>query len=53
MGTPSWIILEKETGRVVAETFRESNVKNLDKEKYEAIHIMDYLVSLNNPEPPK
>jgi hypothetical protein len=47
MKTASWVIREKTTGRVLFETFDARKVDALNKEKYEAVPILDYLQSLN------
>jgi len=45
--TASWVIREKNTGRVVAETFDAAKIKALNTSKYEAVPIGEYLSSLN------
>jgi hypothetical protein len=45
--TPSWIIRNKTTGDVVCETFNRRVVEALNLQKYEAVPVMEYLVSLN------
>ena len=45
--TASWVIREKSTGRVIAETFNLDLVDALNTVRYEAVPIKDYLVSLN------
>jgi hypothetical protein len=47
MKTASWIIRNKKTGDVIAETFDRRVVAALNVEKYEAVPVLDYLVSLN------
>jgi hypothetical protein len=47
METASWVIREKATGRVIAETFSQRAVGALNTEKYEAVPIQQYLASLN------
>lgn len=47
MQTASWIIRNKNTREVVAETFDRRAVDALNIEKYEAVPILEYLVSLN------
>ncbi len=47
MKAASWVLREKATGRVIAETFSPKVVAALNTEKYEAVAIHDYLVSLN------
>ncbi len=44
--TASWVIREKETRRVICETFSERAVAAL-KPKYEAVPILQYLQELN------
>jgi hypothetical protein len=46
--TTSWIIREKATGLVLFETFNRSLVSALNTQKYEAVPIFEYLVSLNS-----
>ena len=43
----SWVIINKETNEVIMETFDKKKVDHLNTEKYEAVPIYDYLVSLN------
>ena len=45
--TTSWVIREKATGKVILETFVQSNVDALNTAKYEAVPILKYLASLN------
>ncbi len=47
MKTASWVLREKATGRVIAETFSPKVVAALNTEKYEAVPIHAYLASLN------
>ena len=49
MKTASWIIREKATGEVVGETFNEKVQYHL-KDAYEAVPILEYLVSINGRE---
>jgi len=44
--TASWVIREKETGRVICETFNERAVAAL-KPTYEAVPILEYLQDMN------
>jgi len=46
MKTASWVIIDKETGEAILETFNESFVKNL-KDQYKAVPILEYLQNLN------
>jgi len=50
MKTTSWILKNKFTKEVVCETFNPFWIKKLNTEKYEAVPIMDYLVSINGKE---
>lgn len=50
MKTASWIIRDKKTKEIVAETFSQKIVDALNTKKYEAVPILEYLVSLNKPE---
>ncbi len=43
----SWVIREKETGRIIMETFDRAKVRALNTDKYEAVPIQEYLASLN------
>jgi len=43
----SWVIKEKATGKVIAETFQRKVAQAVNTEKYEAVPIMKYLASLN------
>ena len=43
----SWVIREKETGKVVLETFDRKNVDALNTQKYEAVPIREHLAGLN------
>lgn len=47
METASWVIREKATGKVIAETFLKNVVGALNKNKYEAVPIGEYLGSIN------
>jgi hypothetical protein len=44
----SYIIREKDTKRVLFETFNKTVVNRLNLEKYEAIPILEYLEKLNS-----
>lgn len=48
--TASWVIRNRETKQVFFETFNPKMVAVLNKEKYEAIPILEYLQSLNRKE---
>lgn len=47
MKTASWVIRNKATGEVLFETFDSRKVAALNRERYEAVPILDYLVELN------
>lgn len=47
MKVASWILRDKETKRVICETFDKRKVDALNTAKYEAVPILDYLISLN------
>ena len=43
----SWVIRNKETKEVIAETFSRKVVDALNTQKYEAVPIREFLASLN------
>lgn len=45
--SPSWVIREKVSKKVILETFNIKIVKALNKTKYEAIPILKYLQEFN------
>lgn len=47
MKTASWVIRNKETKEVIMETFDKRKVDVLNTEKYEAVPILEYLISIN------
>lgn len=47
MKTQSWILREKESKRVICETFDKRKVDALNTKKYEAIPVLQYLVEIN------
>ncbi|UWI83497.1 hypothetical protein [Ralstonia phage BHDT_So9] len=47
MQTASWVIREKESKRVLFETFSRSTVEHLNTAKYEAVPILAYLQEFN------
>jgi hypothetical protein len=47
MKTASWVIRNKVTGEIVAETFSKKAVEALNVAKYEAVPILQHLVALN------
>lgn len=50
-GEASFVIIERDTRRVVCETFDRSVVDSLNTARYIAVAIGPYLASLNYPEP--
>lgn len=50
MKTASWVIVDNATGKAVLETFNEKLLVKVNIEKYRAIPILEYLVSLNSKE---
>ena len=44
----SWVIKEKATGKVIAETFQRHVAQAVNAAKYEAVPIMAHLASLND-----
>lgn len=53
MKTESWVIRERATGKVIAETFLKNVVGALNTNKYEAVPIGEYLGSINGVEKQK
>jgi hypothetical protein len=47
MQTASWVLRNKATKEVICETFDKRKVEALNREKYEAVPILEYLQSLN------
>ena len=47
MKTASWVIKEKATGRVIAETYDKKKVDALRAERYVAVPIAEHLAGLN------
>lgn len=45
--TPSWVIRETATGRVLFETFEAEVVAKLNTARYEAVPILQYLQEVN------
>lgn len=48
--TASWVIRNKATGEVMAETFDSKKVDALNKEKYEAVPVNQHLAEINDAE---
>jgi len=47
MKSASWVIVRKATGETIAETYLKHVAEAINKEKYTAVPIIDYLNSLN------
>lgn len=45
--TYSWVIVEKESGKAILETFNESITSKVNLSKYNVMPILQYLQSLN------
>ena len=43
----SWVIVDRDTGRPVLETFRASIVEKVNTARYEAVPILEYLYRFN------
>lgn len=46
--TASWVIVNKETGKPVFETFNQNTAKAINTRLYKAIPILQWLQSLNH-----
>ena len=46
--SPSYVIVELETGAAVCETYQRSVAEAINHEKYRAVPIRDYLASINS-----
>jgi len=51
--SPSWVIIERATGRVIHETFKESVARSAEKNGYHVVPIKEHLASLNRVSPTK
>ena len=47
MKTASWVIIDKQTGAVLFETFQASIIPKINAARYEAVPILEYLQQLN------
>ena len=47
MKTASWIIVNKQTGKAVFETFCKEFAETINREKYIALPALEYLQQLN------
>ncbi|CAB5079641.1 hypothetical protein UFOVP146_57 [uncultured Caudovirales phage] len=45
--TASWVIVEKSTRKAICETYSESTIEAINKAKYQAIPILEYLQEFN------
>ena len=43
----SWVIIKKDTGQAVLETYQSSILNKINADKYKAVPILEYLCSLN------
>jgi hypothetical protein len=50
MATTSWVIVSKETGTAVLETFNAKTAAAINRERYNVVPILEWLVSLNQKE---
>lgn len=48
MRTQSWVVREKDSGKVLFETFDKRKVDALNTKRYEAVPILEHLASLNS-----
>jgi hypothetical protein len=47
MKTASWVIVDKQTGAALFETFQASIIPKINTARYEAVPILTYLQQLN------
>jgi hypothetical protein len=47
MKTASWVIVDKQTGAALFETFQASIIAKINTARYEAVPILTYLQGLN------
>jgi hypothetical protein len=47
MKTASWVVVQKDTGKVILETFDPKMVAAINLDRYRVIPILKYLTSLN------
>ena len=47
MAVASWVIIDKETGKAVMETFNQKTADAVNTEKFDVMPIKDYLYALN------
>jgi hypothetical protein len=47
MKTASWVVIQKSTGTVIGEFYSPKIVALVNREKYDVMPILDYLVSIN------
>lgn len=45
--TSSWVICERDTGRAVYETYSPELAERINRERYIAVPVLEYLQSLN------
>lgn len=51
MKIASWVVVDKSTGKAVFETFKQSTANAINRDKYQAIPIDEYLPTLNRQTP--
>ena len=47
MKTASWVIVDKQSGKALFETFNQTIANAINQSKYQAIPILEYLQNLN------
>jgi len=47
MKTTSWIIVDKQTGKAVMETFKQATADAINREKFDVVSALEYLYALN------
>jgi hypothetical protein len=49
MNSASWVVVSKATGRAVLETFSEAVAASVNRNAYDVLPVLEYLVGLNQP----
>ena len=47
MKTASWVIVDKQTGKAVMETFNRTTADAINREKFDVLPALEYLQKLN------
>jgi len=47
MKTASWVIIDRETGRIIMETYNFGNARRADRKFFRVISILTHLQNLN------